>query len=266
MIAAAFALSLAAELLHALVELLVIDKCTLADTIVVLELAHNLAVDHPGVLAAAAEAFRLLSAGSATSAVMGRLLLIRRKGVLGLTCEGRSISKECLADRITGNLLNGREFVLGLLGGLKNERQFPALMLAGEILLDSVGRIDTAEAGQETIVQAVDELVAEADGKDGIGRNGTGSALEALIIDIHRSGDSLAAGNECLLDVLDSSMRLGRMTRAELVEDCGRDAWSGKLEDLLPDVDLNDFAIDVGVVEIEVGASQHDWAVLEDKI
>ena len=103
-----------------------------------------------------------------------------------------------MANRISGNLPNGREFVLGLLGGLKNERQFLALMLTGEILLDSVGWIDTA-----------DELVAEADGKDGIGRNGTGSALEALVVDVHRGGDSLSTRNECLLDVLDISMRLG---------------------------------------------------------
>ena len=50
------------------------------------------------------------------------------------------------------------------------------------------------------------------------------------------------------------------MTGAELVDDCSRDAWNGKLEDLLPDFDLNVLG------EIEVGSGQHDWAVLEDEI
>ena len=94
-----------------------------------------------------------------------------------------------LANRGPSDLLNSGKLVLTLLDGLKNDGKHEALMLTGEILLQVVVWIDTAKAGHETWIQAINELVAEADGKDGTGCERAGSSLQVMIIVVDGATD-----------------------------------------------------------------------------
>ena len=124
-----------------------------------------------------------------------------------------------MADGAAGNLLDGADFVLGLLCSREGDGQCLPLIATAAILLNTVAWVEATKLGSKTVVNSVDELVDEADRECLLRGDGPGSAHQALIIikDSRRDERALAIAIR-LDDVLDGGMRLLGITGADCVK------------------------------------------------
>ncbi len=155
--------------------------------------ADDLLVLHPGVRATAAKALQ-----QQTLAVFATSVLVTGKCLLGLTRKGRDfpsandIGIEALAKHATGNVLHLLDLVLRRLGSGKDERKLGVLISASEVVDSGVVGIEATEWAKDTLIKALNELVAYADGIGVLSSKWPQSIQHTLVILDGGSGKELA--------------------------------------------------------------------------
>ena len=142
-----------------------------------------------------------------------------RDGLLSLT--GIYLGGECLAgtEGLTSNCPDVGVLRFSAYGGLEHILKDPALVSRRAFLgLTVVGKVGT-KAGEEARIKAIHEYLANADGKYLLVNEQTRGSKDSSIVLLDRGENRISGGIiVCLLNVVEGSVRLLGVPRAELVE------------------------------------------------
>ena len=133
---------------------------------------------------------------------------------------------KCLtkAYRILSNVLSRREVILHLLSSLEHKLEGATLMQAFERLNDTVFRKVTTKPHLQASVKTVHELVADAYWEIPLAVKWVGGTHDLLVIRLNSADNLGSRGIEMdLVDVLECSVRLRAVARAQLCKECGTD-------------------------------------------